>query len=527
MKPFDDSGAFRPSERGVELLRLAVRGVGVTVVFQGLALAIQTIGTIGLARLLLPGDFGLVTMVTTFSLLLMNFGLNGFTEAILQREEIDHFLVSNLFWINVGLGALLTIAFAAAAPLLAWFYGEPRVTGVGVAIALTILFTSVSVQHLALLMRAMRFWEVSVNGILARTVSVVLSIVLAWAGWGYWALVAGAVALPLATSIGAWVLCRWTPGLPRRVAGTSPMVQFAMNTYGRFTVNYFARNLDNLLVGWRFDARALGFYKKGFDVFILPAAFAGALSSVVISSLRPLMRDAAERRRYLLAALSTVAFVGMGLGAVLTLVGTDLMLLLLGPGWNVSGRIFTFFGPGIGMMLLYGTHSWIHLSIGSTDRWFRWALVEFAVTTVLFILGLRWGPVGVAAAWAASFWILTVPALWYAGNPIQLRIVSMIGAVWKYVLASAVAACACAAIIRAIPSLATASGTLGAIARIVMVFVLFGPLYLCAVILFHRGCDPLRRVARLLQELGLPTRDRRAPKDHKSAVRSIEEQTLA
>src|SRR5438876_8702539 len=144
-KPFDVDGVFRIAAD--EVPRLALRGAGVTIFSSVLGLSIQVISTVTLARLLTPADFGLVAMVTTFSLLLMNFGLNGFTEAILQREKIDHFLASNLFWINIGLGALLTIAFAAAAPLLAWFYGEPRVTGVGIAIALTILFTSVSVQH--------------------------------------------------------------------------------------------------------------------------------------------------------------------------------------------------------------------------------------------------------------------------------------------------------------------------------------------------------------------------------------------
>jgi len=77
----------------------------------------------------------------------------------------------------------------------------------------------------------------------------------------------------------------------------------------------------------------------------------------------------------------------------------------------------------------------------------------------------------------------------------------VIGAVWKYVLASALAGCASAVIIRGIPSLAVASGSMGAIGRIVVISVLFGALYLCAVILFHRGCDPIRHVAALLHDM--------------------------
>jgi len=502
VKPFDSSGAFRHAADGDGLRRLAVRSAGVTVISHSLAFAIQIIATVVLARLLTPADFGLLTMVTTFSLFFVSFGLNGFTEAVLQREEMDHALASNLFWINVGQGLLLTIGFTAAAPLLARFYGEPLVAAVAIVIASTIFFTSLSVLHLALLMRAMRFSDVSANGVIARAVSVTASIILALVGWGYWALVAGAVALPLATSVGAWVSCRWLPGLPRRGVGTGPMVRFAINTYGRFTANYLTRNLDNLLLGWRFGAQSLGFYKKAYDLFVLPASkLSDPLTAVAASTLSRLTRDPAQHRRYLLSALSTLAFVGAGLGAGFTLIGADLIRLLLGPGWEESGRIFTFFGPGIGIILLYNIHSWIHISIGTADRWFRWGLVEFTVTGLLFLLGLRWGPVGIAGAWVASFWVLTILALWYAGRPIHLGVASIVGAVWKYLLASALAGYSTALIIRGIPFFVTVSGPVGTVARVVMVYLLFGGFYLGAVILLPRGCGPIYQVARLLRDM--------------------------
>ncbi len=98
------------------------------------------VGTIVLARLLTPVDFGLVAMVTTFSLLLMNFGLNGFTEAIIQREDLHHAQVSTLYWINVALSLILTLFFIALAPAIAWFFNEPRLKGIAIAIAFTIIF---------------------------------------------------------------------------------------------------------------------------------------------------------------------------------------------------------------------------------------------------------------------------------------------------------------------------------------------------------------------------------------------------
>ena len=503
MKPFDAKGKFRlVAYGGVELRRRAVQSAGVTVFSQGVLFAVQMIATVVLARLLTPADFGVVTMVTTFSLLLLSFGGNGLTEAIIQREEIDVFLASNLFWINVGAGLVLAIGFAATGSLLARLYGDPRVAHIAAGMSLAIFLTSTWVLHLALLKRAMRFSAVCANDILARAVSVAVSILLGWAGWGYWALVAGAVAQPLTTSIGAWSLCRWVPSLPRRVAGTASAMRFATNIYGRFSVNYFARNMDNLLVGWHFGAQSLGFYKKAYDLFAFPAGvFVSSLTTVALSALSRLNRDSIQYRRYLLRALAVVAFVGMGLGANLTLVGKDLIRVFLGPGWETAGWIFTFFGPGIGVMLLYGTHGWIHLSIGRADRWFRWGILEFVVTGLLFIVGLPWGPAGIAVAWTASFCILTIPAFWYAGRPIHLGIAPVIAAVWKYVLASLLAGSVSAMILRGVPFFVTASGWVGAAARILTMSVLFGTLYLGAVILLHQGCAPIYQLAGLLREM--------------------------
>lgn len=502
MKPFDASGRFQPTGVGGDLRRLAVRGAGVTVFSQGVVFAIQMIATIFLARLLTPADFGVVTMVTTFSLLLMSFGQNGYAEAVIQREEMDHFLASNLFWINVGVSLLLAIGFAAAGSMLAKFYGDQRVAHVAVGMSLTIFISGTSVLHLALLKRALHFSVTSANEVLSGAISVALAILLAWVGWGYWALVCGAIARPLVQSVGAWYLCRWIPSLPRRAAGTASIVRFALNLYGRYGFNYVTRNTDNLLVGWRFGPSALGFYKKAYDLFVLPAnqLFSPA-QEVALSTLSRLERGSVEYRRYFLNGLSILAFAGMGVGALLTLVGKDLIRLLLGVKWESAGQIFTFFGPGIGILLIYLASGLIHLSIGRADRWLRWVIVEFVVTVLLFLLGLRWGPAGIALAWSASFWILIIPAFWYAGKPIRFGVAPVIAVVWKYVLASLLAGLTSAAIISKISSMVVVSGILGAFSRIVMISSLFSVLYLGAVIVLHGGPDPIYRFAKLLPDM--------------------------
>jgi PST family polysaccharide transporter len=222
---------------------------------------------------------------------------------------------------------------------------------------------------------------------------------------------------------------------------------------------------------------------------------------VALAALSRVKDDPARFRRQLARSLEIIAFIGMALGADLTLVGKDVVRLVLGPKWLESGRIFELFGPGVGVMLVYSTVGWIHLSIGKPGRLLRWTLVESAATASLFVLALRWGPTGIAVAWSVSFWILLIPAFWYAGRPIQFGTSQFMAAVWKYGVASLTAGWVTTITVRRLGFLAMPASAGTALEGIIVISVVFLTLYLAAVILLHRGFSPLRQFGSLLLEL--------------------------
>src|SRR5215475_1792167 len=251
-------------------MQAAVRGAGASIVAQAASFAVQIAAVVILARILTPADFGIVTMVTTFSLLFRSFGMNGFMELIMQREELTDSQASNFFWISLGIGTFLTLAFAASGPLLALFFHNSVVSPVAAGMSLTIGIGCLGWIHLGLLQRAMRFRTTALIGFVGQLVLVIVSIVCAMAGWHYWALVWGVVAQSVVTAAGAWLTCRWIPRRPVRTTGTESGLKFAMNVYYHFAFSYLTRNTDNLIVGWQFGAQELGFYKKAYDLFVLP-----------------------------------------------------------------------------------------------------------------------------------------------------------------------------------------------------------------------------------------------------------------
>ena len=506
MIPFQPDGTFHPIASGEGLRRTAVRGAGVSIAASAGSFVVQMASVVILARLLTPADFGVVTMVTTFSLLFRSFGLNGFTEFIMQHEDLTHSLASNLFWIELGLGTILTLAFASLGPLLSLFYRNSAVAPVAEGLSLTIGIGCLGWIHQGLLQRAMRFRTTAIINFAGQLALVIVSIALAMAGWHYWALVWGSVAQTVVVAAGAWLVCRWMPSRPGRVAGTGAGLKFATSVYSHYAFSYSTRNTDNLLVGWRYGAQSLGFYKKAYDLFVLPETqLLSPLSAVVVSTLSRVNGNREQFQRYFLRAISVLALVGMGVGADFALVGKDLIRFLLGPGWDEAGRIFSLFGPGIGVMLLYNTHGWVHLSIGRPERWFRWGLMEFVCTASLFLLALHWGPSGIALAWTTSYFLLMFPGFWYAGKPIGLGIGPVFHVIWKFFAASFVAGMGTALIIRIMPQFVAGSGAPDAFMRMVTDSFIFFALYLGGVITFHLGLGPITETVSLLRDL-LPQR---------------------
>lgn len=502
MKPFDPNGYFQIGSADAISRRVAIHGAAVSILAAAVSFVAQLASTVILARLLTPSDFGVVVMVNTFSLLLCSFGWNGFTEAILQRESISEALASNLFWINLGGGIILTLLFACMGPVLSHFYHEPLVINVTVAMSLTVIASNVGVIHSALLNRATHYKAVSINGLVSRIICLAVSIVLALAGWSYWALVVGAVMEQVSKSIGSFILCPWLPRLPRKSSGTWDAVKFSMNIYWRRCLTYVSGNVDNTLVGWRFGAAELGFYKRAFDLFWLPAnQLLSPMSAVAVGTLSRLNKDRAAYERSFLTGIASLSLIGMAIGGDFALVGKDLIVFLLGPQWAEAGRIFSLFGVGIGVMMLYQTHTWIHISIGRAGRSLRWGIIELVWTVGLFIAALPWGARGIAAAWTISYFTLTIPAFWYAGKPIGLHIMSVIFAVWKFFAASALAGFAIFYLNRIVPLQPHVEGSTGALLRATLNSVLFFAAYILAVIVLHRGLGPLQQAARLLSEI--------------------------
>src|SRR5690606_2045854 len=216
----------------------------------------------------------------------------GMSMATVQREDITHQQVSNLFWLSTGLGLVIALVLAAISPLVAMFYDEPRLVAIMLALAAGPLFGGLRIQHMALLRRALQQKRMVVVGIVSTILSYATAITIAAVYHSYWALVVLPISNALFGTLAAWMVCRWWPSLPKRGAGVRSMVGFGANVTGFNFINYFARSGDNLLIGWWWGAQPLGFYELAYRLMMAPLRqLSSPLQQVMIPVLSRLQGD--------------------------------------------------------------------------------------------------------------------------------------------------------------------------------------------------------------------------------------------
>ncbi len=501
MRRKENNIQFNLLTKSEELKQHAVKSAAITMFAQITGYLVQMIGTFWIARLVIPSDFGLVTMVTVFSLLLQNLGENGFTEYVLQKDKLDHQQVSNLFWLNCGFNTCLAVSFILFAPIIAWCYHEPRLYHISIAMSLCIVLGALPVQHLALLKRNMSFFRTSMNEVTSGLLSTVIAIAFAKAGFGYWAIVIRRVAMPFFMAIGGWVLCPWIPGLPKKSEDTYSILRFVFDTYGNFTVTYVSRNLDKLLIGKYYGVSSLGYYDRAYHLaMLLPNQLAGSLSSVSITTLSKLKDDKKRYKRNYKKILSIITFVAIPLSITLALTGQELVILLLGAQWETAGEIFRYFAPSIGLMIIHATSGWVHLSLGRADRWFKWGIVRVICASISIIIGLFWGPKGVAAAYSIYMTITLIPALLYAGKPIGVNLSFLLTILWKYMIAGVFSVVFCQFILMIFEEYIVIFKNCNPITSILILSISCIFSYCSFNIFLFRGIEPFNLALELFQE---------------------------
>lgn len=369
-----------------------------------------------LARILLPGDYGLIGMVTTLFALLTTFSNMGLSWATIQRKDLTEAQSHNLFWINATSGALMSGVVMILAPVLADFYGEPRLTRIAMVLGVTFAFGGIGVQPMSLMRRHLQFKQVSLIQLGQYVLGAGVAIALAMLGAGYWALVAQSVSGALLRTALAFHLSGYRPRMPRRRVGTVQLLRFGGYLSASGFLIYFQRNLDNVVIGKVLGAQELGYYSRAYFLMMLPSILAsGTLGTVMTPALSALQGEPARFGAAYRKAVRWLAVTSFPLAAGLALVSDEAIRLVYGEEWLPVVPILTWLSIVSLTNPIFGTYGWLFTASGKGRTYLFSSIAATGVLVAAFLVGIRWGVVGLAAAYAMVMAVVvTMPMLYVA-----------------------------------------------------------------------------------------------------------------
>lgn len=384
---------------------------------QIIARNILSLGTTAvLARLLSPGDFGLVGMVATLTALLMVFSDMGLSWATIQRKQLSTAQVSNLFWINIGVGVLLWVLCILGSPLVANFYGEQELIAITAALGAGFVLSGIAAQPVALLNRTMNYKVAAQIEVFSVIIGAVAALTAALSGFGYWALVIQSLSSGIARMLLAVPMSRIQISKPQRGVGTLSLVTFG----GMLAVNglliYLARNLDSVLIGKYWGAEELGFYNRAYFLMLLPSMLAtGVLTNLMVPSLSAFQDDMQRFGNAYRKALRMVALIGCPMALGLALTADEMVNLIYGDQWRPVVPLLVWLSIASVTQPLYNTTGWLFTAVGKAKIYLWLTLISGALLSLSFYFALPYGALGIAKVYGIVMGVIIFfPALWLA-----------------------------------------------------------------------------------------------------------------
>ena len=345
-----------------------------------------------LTRLLSPEDFGTLAAASTvlpFFYLLADL---GFAAYIVQAAKITERMLSTAFWFSLLAGFVLFGSLLLAAPALGQVFGNPAVVPVLQALSPWVLVTAAGSVPTAILRREMRFATIAGQGAAAAVVAQVIALVLAFGGFGVWALVGQTLAAPVVSTILVWITVRWRPSRSFDRSDFAKMSRFGGLVLGVEFVAMLRAWGEAAVISASLGAAALGFMSVGQRLVQIVQDLTGSAIVPVTNVAFARIRESRERlQSAYVRALRTVYFV-LSLPLTIVAVAAPLIVpIIFGKGWTESVQVAQ-------VLALAGTLSvaaWLDhglmYALGKPGTWFVYALVIDALTFSTTLVTARWG----------------------------------------------------------------------------------------------------------------------------------------
>ena len=348
--------------------------------------------SIFLARLLEPSEFGLIAMIMVIIGMAQIFTDVGLGGALVQRRKTLPIHYDSVFYFNIFIASLLTAITYFSASSIATFYNNSQLIPLVEIMSFLFVITAFSSVQNVRLRKKLNYGLMTKVNLIAGFISGVISIVLAFYGWGVWSLVVQSLLQGILYNILIWNKAHWKPSLQFSFKALYQLWGYGFRIFLTSLMDNVFTRLDLMFIGKLFDAASLGFYQraKSLNLFVIKYA-SDSLMSVLFPMLSKVQNDLPRFRNIVIKTYGILNFVTFLLLGSLYLISSELIVLLFGEKWLPSVQFFMIlalsgFVRPLGSVLMN-----VLMSRGKSKIILRMAIYKIVLALLNFIVLYQWG----------------------------------------------------------------------------------------------------------------------------------------
>ena len=352
--------------------------------------ALNLIFGIFLARLLTPGDYGMVGMISVFAMIANNIQEAGFTQALANKRDITDNDYNAVFWASVLSSVCIYTLLFFCAPLIADFYNTPALTPLSRYLFLGFVFGSFGIAHYAYIFKNLMVKQRAIANVSALVVSGVVGVIMAWNGFAYWGIATQTILYTSVNSICYWHFSRWRPTFHFDFSPLKGMIGFSSKLMVNNIVYHINNNVLNVVLGRFYDKNDVGYFTQankwnnmGYSVV------SGMVSGVAQPVLASIPSDDGERRlrafRKMLRFTSFVSFPAM-LG--LALIAPEFITIAITEKWLPSAEMMQIICVAGAFIPISNLYSNLMVSLGKSSI-VMWSNIVMSICYISSVLLLR------------------------------------------------------------------------------------------------------------------------------------------
>lgn len=360
--------------------------------------------TIVVIRLLTPADYGLLAMASVFVNFVVLLAEAGLGMAIVQQQSMDESELRRVFGAVILIDGLLFLVQFAAAPAIAFFFGEERLISMIRAMALQFLLTIFSVIPISLMTRTLDFKRQSLIELASAACGSVVTLALAFAGWGVWAIIAGTVFGQLCKTVAINVVAPFLKWPDFSLSGLRSLMTFGGQVTAARVLWFIYSQADVFIAGKLLGKELLGFYSVAMHVASLPVQkLSAVVNQVAFPTFAQTQHDVAAVRSYLLKAVRLLSFLSFPLLWGVSSISNEIVEVLLGPGWAAAALPLQLLPLVMPFSMLTPFFNAAFQGIGRADIVLRNVTTACFLMPAAFAFGVQWELTGLALAWVIAF----------------------------------------------------------------------------------------------------------------------------